>query len=33
LLNLGAAAYLTKPLDVHKLIETVDEMIRATSRN
>lgn len=31
LLNLGAAAYLTKPLDVHKLIETVDEMIHVTS--
>jgi CheY-like chemotaxis protein len=31
LLNLGAAAYLTKPLDVHKLVDTVDEMIRVTS--
>jgi CheY-like chemotaxis protein len=29
--NLGAAAYLTKPLDVHKLLETIDEMIGATS--
>jgi CheY-like chemotaxis protein len=31
LLNLGAAAYLTKPLDVHKLLDTVDEMIRETT--
>lgn len=31
LLNLGAAAYLTKPLDVHKLLETVDGMISAHS--
>ena len=32
LLNLGAAAYLTKPLDVHKLLETVDEMIGEQTR-
>jgi CheY-like chemotaxis protein len=32
LLNLGAAAYLTKPLDVHKLLETVDVMISEHSR-
>jgi CheY-like chemotaxis protein len=31
LLNLGAAAYLTKPLDVHKLLDTVDDMIRETT--
>jgi CheY-like chemotaxis protein len=27
LLEAGAAAYLTKPLDIHKLVETVDEVI------
>jgi CheY-like chemotaxis protein len=32
LLNLGAAAYLTKPLDVHKLLDTVDGMISEQSR-
>ena len=32
LLNLGAAAYLTKPLDVHKLLETVDAMISEQAR-
>jgi CheY-like chemotaxis protein len=32
LLNLGAAAYLTKPLDVHKLLETVDGMISEQTR-
>jgi CheY-like chemotaxis protein len=31
LLNLGAAAYLTKPLDVVKLLETVDTMIGSGS--
>ena len=28
LLESGAAAYLTKPLDVHKLADTVDEVLR-----
>lgn len=32
LLNLGAAAYLTKPLDVHKLLDTVDAMISEQTR-
>jgi CheY-like chemotaxis protein len=31
LLNLGAAAYLTKPLDVLKLLDTVDAVIGQTS--